>query len=155
MPVDTTTPRPRPERTSEPMKATLRRSATGTSAWPGAGATTPAHLSAGSFSPVSDDSSMDSSTVSNSRRSAGTRSPPAMTTTSPGTRSLASMSPSDPSRSTLQWCGASLDSAASDWSDLYSCTHATVVTIMTACVAGGAGARVGGGAGGVTGHADR
>jgi hypothetical protein len=93
--VATTTPRPRPLVTTDPVKAMHTRSASDTPS-----STGPVRFVTGSDSPVSSDSSTCSSLVSTSRRSAGTRLPDSSRTTSPGTNSRLSISDSRPSRTT-------------------------------------------------------
>lgn len=90
-PVPTTTPSPRPLRTSVPMNATLLRSAMGKPPAP-----TPCSvmasvcLRAGLVSPVRADSSISRPCACVRRMSAGMRSPVWNVTRSPGTRKLAS-----------------------------------------------------------------
>ena len=89
-------------------------------------------LSTGMDSPVSADSSQRNSLTCSSRRSAGTRSPEASSTTSPGTRPAASISWRWPSRSTTA-CGDSMARMASSAdSALPSCTKPMAALTSTA-----------------------
>ena len=98
MPVAVTTARALPAVTRQPEKTMFTRSPTGASS----SVRTSASFSAGSDSPVSEDSSTARPVASMRRASAGTRSPVLRRTTSPGTTAEVSTSVRAPSRSTRQ-----------------------------------------------------
>ena len=89
-PVPTTTPSPRPFRTSVPMNAMLFRSDIGNPPIPPLSRIASMDFRAGRVSPVSVDSSISSDAAEVSRRSAGIRSPVLKVMRSPGTRTFAS-----------------------------------------------------------------
>mmetsp|Transcript_14962 Transcript_14962/g.21400 ORF Transcript_14962/g.21400 Transcript_14962/m.21400 type:complete len:259 (-) Transcript_14962:518-1294(-) len=139
-PMAMTRARPLPPDTSVPMNATFCCSMRGRFGRPfkpvpaevTIGSADPV-FSTGVFSPVSDDSSTDSSTVSTNLQSAGTRSPVPSITKSPTTKSLAGKRfITLPSLITVQVCGTRSASFSSAASDRYSCTAATMPTIANA-----------------------
>lgn len=89
-PVPTTTPSPRPFRTSVPMKAILFLSDIGNPPIPPLSRIASIDFRAGRVSPVKVDSSISNDAAEVSRRSAGIRSPVLNVMRSPGTRTFAS-----------------------------------------------------------------
>ena len=135
-PVAITTPLALPCCTSVPMNAMFSRSLIATSSpWPSSsGGIALAVLRIGCTSPVSVLSSISRLDACATRTSAGTRSPDENVTTSPGTSSAANTLRDSPSRSTWHLGGTSWLSASRLFSERYSCTMPTVMTISSAMV---------------------
>mmetsp|Transcript_5060 Transcript_5060/g.14669 ORF Transcript_5060/g.14669 Transcript_5060/m.14669 type:complete len:317 (-) Transcript_5060:447-1397(-) len=141
-PTATTSARPRPALTSVPAKAMLRCCGSGSA--PIAPPIVPPIVLAmlpspspvlctGRFSPVSDDSSILSSTLSTTRQSAGTRSPVESTIKSPTTSAFAgNPSLTRPSLSTVLVWGTRSASFSRAFSERYSWIAATSPTMKRA-----------------------
>ena len=129
MPVSVTMATALPAVTRQPENTILARSPSGIS--PSSCAS--ASFSAGTLSPVNEDSSTARLSDLRRRASAGTRSPVFNRMISPGTRCLGSHSPTEPSRSTRQTGEERLPSASRAFSALRSCVTARMTFItMTA-----------------------
>mmetsp|Transcript_19943 Transcript_19943/g.75338 ORF Transcript_19943/g.75338 Transcript_19943/m.75338 type:complete len:372 (-) Transcript_19943:78-1193(-) len=135
MPVAVTTARAFPAVTSVPMNTMFEHSAMATFS-PDFVSTSirSAFFVHGFDSPVRLDSSVMSPLLEITRASAATRSPETSSKMSPGTTSLASTLMTTPLRRTFVLGGTRSSRAASACSLRYSCTKATVDTMMTARV---------------------
>ena len=127
LPVATTSPVAVPEATSVPEYSMPCRSPRGASS-----ATAPACLSQGRDSPVSTASLARRPLACRMRRSAGTLSPEASSTTSPGTRVWASTTARTPPRSTVACSDSMRRMASSEDSALPSCKKPISALITTA-----------------------
>ena len=126
VPVAVTTPRAAPAATSVPDQAMPARSPSGASA-----ATAAVDFSATTDSPVSSASSMRSARAVSRRRSAGTRSPASISTTSPGTSASTGSTCRVPPRSTRAWGDSMSRSASMAASALPSCITPTMALVST------------------------